>query len=95
MASGPFKYDEVEGRVRDQNYHDQNPFDMTGPEFEGLTFDEKWELKKQLRIRDRNKRVSQRLRRADQRNWDAALGFLIILVAVILGACIHAALSQG
>ncbi len=43
--------------------HHENPFDMTGPEFAGLTFDEKWELKKQLRIRDRNRMITTRRRR--------------------------------
>ncbi len=43
--------------------HHENPFDMTGPEFKGLTFDEKWELKKQLRIRDRNRMIMWRRRR--------------------------------
>lgn len=31
---------------------------MSGPEFDGLTFDEAWALKKQLRIRDRNRAIN-------------------------------------
>jgi hypothetical protein len=65
--------------------HHENPFDMTGPEFAGLTFDEKWELKKQLRIRDRNRMITARRRRereSSERNYE--IGFWATVLCIFL-----------
>ena len=41
--------------------HHERPFDISGPEFEGLTSDEAFDLKRQLRIRDRNRYIGRKL----------------------------------
>jgi len=71
--------------------HHENPFDMTGPEFKGLTFDEKWELKKQLRIADRDRMIAQRRRRESaEHNYEvgfwatiACIGLFCVYVYVL------------
>ncbi len=63
--------------------HHENPFDMTGPEFAGLTFDEKWELKKQLRIRDRNRMITAR-RRRERHADNFTIAFWATLLCVAL-----------
>jgi hypothetical protein len=62
--------------------HHLNPLNMSGPEFEGLTHDEAFELKKQLRIRDRNRMIATRMRDRAQKRAAArsalALGVTVI-----------------
>lgn len=59
--------------------HHKRPFDTSGPEFEGLSSDERFALKKQLRIRDRNRHINEmmwRRQRASRANaFIACLGF--------------------
>lgn len=64
------------------NHHD-NPFDMSGPEFEGLSFDEAFDLKRQLRIRDRNHRLSERDRNRRKRAMTRAIWITPILIFIL------------
>lgn len=70
------------------NHHDE-PFNMSGPEFAGLTFDARWALKKQLRIRDRNRNISammkRRQRASSQHALVVCLGFGVALVIIVWG----------
>lgn len=70
--------------------HHERPLDMTGPEFDGLTFNEAWALKKQLRIRDRNRMINTSLwRRQHERavRW-TVIKFVATIAAALLALVI-------
>jgi hypothetical protein len=73
--------------------HHENPLDMRSPEFEGLAPDEALDLKKQLRIRDRNRAIRDRHRALTERRAaereaagkQAGVAFASIVVITLLG----------
>jgi hypothetical protein len=70
--------------------HYEHPHDISGPEFVGLSHDEAFALKRQLRIRDRNRRLalcySGSGRRTDNIAIIVAL-FIVLAIAAVFGLC--------